>query len=91
MSQSYNISVECVADAHDDSVGSGGDGDQGKHVFVKVREARRLVLTSLYGTLMVSTNKKIDWKNYSSFRPFSLSSLCLWQCLTDGPLASFGQ
>ena len=58
MSQSYNISVECVADAHDDSVGSGGDGDQGKHVFVKVREARRLVLTSLYGTLMVSTNKK---------------------------------
>ena len=86
MSQSYNISVECVADAHDDSVGSGGDGDQGKHVFVKVREARRLVLTSLYGTLMVSTNKKSLIGQI-----IQVSALCLWQCLTDGPLASFGQ
>ena len=86
MSQSYNISVECVADAHDDSVGSGGDGDQGKHVFVKVREARRLVLTSVYGTLMVSTNKKSLIGQI-----IQVSVLCLWQCLTDGPLASFGQ
>ena len=73
MLQCYNINVGCVVDAHDYSVGSGNDGDQGKHVFVNLWDAR-LGLTSVYGADV----NKFDLKNYSSFRPISL-----WQCSAE--------